>query len=89
MKPQAKNVGATLPPCAVRLTNHASRLSNHLIRPRQHVRRYRQADLFRGLQVDDEFKFRRLLDRKIRWLRPFEYLVHVDRGAPETLSIAG
>jgi hypothetical protein len=31
-------------------------LSNHLIRPCQHVRRNRQADLFRGFQVDDQLK---------------------------------
>jgi hypothetical protein len=38
---------------------------DHLIRSCQHIRRNRQADLLRGLQVDDKLEFRRLLQREI------------------------
>ena len=38
----------------------AAYLFDHLVRPRQHVRRYRQADLFGGLQVDHQLELRRL-----------------------------
>ena len=54
------------------------RLLDHLIRPRQHVRRNRQADLFRGLQIDDELELRRLLHRQIGGLGAFQNFVHVD-----------
>ena len=54
----------------------------HLIRPRQHVRRNCQADLLGGFQIDDELKFRRLLDRQVGWLCSFENLVDIDGGAP-------
>src|SRR5262245_62839784 len=33
---------------------------DHLIRPRQHIRRNRQADLFGGLEIDDELELGRL-----------------------------
>src|SRR5262245_6145296 len=36
---------------------------DHFIRPRQHIRRNRYADLLCGLEIDDEFKLRGLLNR--------------------------
>ena len=44
---------------------------NYFIRTRQHVRRNRQADLFGRLQIDHEFKLRRLLYRKVCGLSAF------------------
>jgi len=38
-------------------------LPNHLIRSGQHVRRNCQANLLSSFKIDDEFEFRRLLDR--------------------------
>ena len=49
-------------------------LLNDFIRPRQHIWRNRQADLLGGFQIDDEFKFRRLLDGQISRLGPFRIL---------------
>ena len=45
--------------------NLLSPLTNHPVRPRQHIWWNRQADLFGGLQVDDEFELDRLLHGKI------------------------
>src|SRR5262249_43610218 len=48
------------------LLRHSSfRLSDHLVRSHQHLRWNRQADLLRGLEIDYEFEFRRLLHREI------------------------
>jgi hypothetical protein len=44
---------------------------NNLVRPRQYVRRNREADLFRGFQIDDQLELVRLLDRKIASLGTF------------------
>src|SRR6185295_11499268 len=56
-------------------------LSNHFVRPNQHVRRDRQSDLLRSLEIDDEFKLGRLLDREIRGLCAFENFVYIGGGA--------
>ena len=58
-------------------------LFDHPVRPRQHVRRNREADLFRGFQIDDEFELRRLLYRKIGGLGAFQDFVDIGGGAPE------
>ena len=58
---------------------------DHLGRSHEYVRRNRQADLLRGLQIDDELKLLRLLDGKIGGLRTFENLVDVGSGAPKKL----
>jgi hypothetical protein len=52
---------------------------DHSIRSRQHVRRNRKSDLFGSLEIDRQFKFRRLLDGKIGGLSAFEDFVHVIR----------
>ena len=55
---------------------------DHLIRPRQHIRRNRQADLFRGFQIDHKFKLRCLLHRQIGRFGAFQDLVDVNSRAP-------
>jgi hypothetical protein len=47
---------------------------DQLTRPGEHLRRDRHADLLRGLQIDDELKLCRLLDREVRGLAPFRIL---------------
>src|SRR5262245_9317500 len=54
---------------------------NYLVRSCQHVGRYYEIDLFSCLQIDDELKFRGLLDGEIRRLGAFQDLVDVDRSA--------
>jgi hypothetical protein len=54
---------------------------DNFIRSRQHVRRYRQADLLRGLEIDHQLKFRRLLHRQIGGLGTFQDLIYIRSGA--------
>src|SRR5262245_62658514 len=63
-----------------RCPSHLFSWINHLIRPQQQRRRDREAQGFGGLEVDDEFEFRRLLDGEISWLGASENLVHIDRS---------
>ena len=58
-------------------TGLSRRILDHFIRPREKFRRECQSDLFRSLQVDHEFKLRRLLHRQISRFRSFEDLVDV------------
>jgi len=60
-----------LPAACPEQGRRAFRLLSHFIRPREHFRRNRQPDLFRRLEVDNEFKLRCLLDRKIAGLSAF------------------
>src|SRR5262249_28620211 len=62
-----------------------SPLFDHLIRPRQHIRRNCQADLLRGLEIDDQLELLRLLDREISGLCAFQNLVHIRSSAPEQI----
>src|SRR5262249_6748576 len=55
---------------------------DHLIRPREKVGRNRQADLFRCLEINDEFKFRCLLHRQVSRFGTFQDLVYVNSRAP-------
>src|SRR5688572_12714739 len=48
------------------------------VRSRQHVRRNRHADLFRRLQIDDQFKLRGLLDGQFSRARAFENSIDKD-----------
>src|SRR5215510_14838180 len=52
------------------------------IRPREHFWRNCQTNLFRCLQVDDEFKLRCLLHGQISRFGTFQDLVHVNSSAP-------
>src|SRR5262249_22363045 len=57
-------------------------LPNHLVRSRQHVGRNRQADLLGRLQVDDELKPHRLLNRQVARRCASENFIHVSCGTP-------
>ena len=61
---------------------------NHLIRPVQHRLRNRQADLFRGLQIDDKLKLCRLLHRQITRLGSFQDLALMSAGRFKRMSVA-
>src|SRR5262249_1489401 len=52
----------------------------------QHIGRDRQADLLRGLQIDDELELGRLLDREISGLDAFQDLVYVSVRATEQVG---
>jgi hypothetical protein len=57
---------------------------DHLVRDGEQRRRCRKAKRFGGLEIDDELKFGRPLDRNVRRLRPPQNLVHiVGRASPE------
>ena len=68
-------------------SNDSIRLFDHSIRSRQHVRRNRDSDLFGGFQIDDELKFRRLLDGEVRGLGTLQDLAHVHGGAAHACFI--
>src|SRR6267142_5587319 len=55
-------------------------LFDHVIRPLQERRWDREAEGLPGLEVDDEFELRRLLDGEIGGLGSLEDLVHIRRG---------
>jgi hypothetical protein len=57
-------------------------LLDHPIRSRQHVGRNREADLFGGLEVDDEFEFPGLLYGQVCGLGSFKYFIDVNSGLP-------
>jgi hypothetical protein len=78
------------PPLSPLDTRHSPLFSlDHSIRPRQHVGRNREADLLRGLEIDDELELDWLFHRQLSGLSAFQNLVHVRSGAPETLNIVG
>ena len=54
---------------------------NYLIRPQQQRRRNRQAECLGGLEVDDEFEFRRLLDGQITRFGALQDFVDIGRNA--------
>src|SRR5712692_10150739 len=56
--------------------------SDHPIGAHEKRLRDREAEGFGGLEIDDQFKFGRLLDRQLARLGALEYLVHEVRGAP-------
>jgi hypothetical protein len=59
------------------LVNDVEPLLDDLIRPLEHVDWNCQADLFRRLEVDNEFKLRCLLYRQVSRFGAFQDLVHV------------
>ena len=56
-------------------------LFNNSVRRAQHVRRDRQADLLRGLEIDDELELVGCSTGKVGRLSAFENFVHVNGGA--------
>ncbi len=60
-------------------------LFDHSIRPREKLRRYRKALLLSRLQVDDQLKLCRLLNRKVTGLRALEDLVYVSGCSAEQI----
>src|SRR4030095_14785538 len=53
---------------------------DHLVSAQQDPSRQLDSNRFGGLEVDDELKFRRLLDRQIASLRTFENFGYVISG---------
>jgi len=51
---------------------------DHLVRGRQQRFRDGEAERLGGLEVDDEFEFRGLLDREIGWFLAFENAAGID-----------
>ena len=60
---------------------------DHFIRSREKVRRKCQSDLFRCLEVYDEFKLHRLLHRQISRFGTLQDLVHVNSRAPIEVNV--
>ena len=57
-------------------------LLDQLVRASEHVRWKRHADLFRGLEIDDELKLCRLLDGQVSRFCAFQDLVNEIGDAP-------
>ena len=55
------------------------------VRSPEDRRRDRQPERLRGLEVDDELKFRGLLDGEVSGLRTIENLVHLGCRAPKQI----
>src|SRR2546427_7569768 len=64
----------------------ASSLIDHLIRPQQHRLRNRETESLRGLEVDYQFKLRRVLDGEITWAGSSENLVDIPCGVPKSFG---
>ena len=56
-------------------------LFDHLIRPHQERLGNHQPEGLGGFQIDDELELGRLLNWEVAWIRAFQDLVDVDRGA--------
>jgi hypothetical protein len=56
-------------------------LLDHLVSEREQHRRQFEAKRLRGLEIDDEIKLDRLLDRQFRWLCAVENLINIRSGA--------
>src|SRR5919108_5480793 len=69
-----------------RRSPHGSRLLDDLIRLLEHADRNCQTDLFGSLEINDEFKLRRLLHRQISRFGTFQNLVHVTSRTPIEVS---
>jgi hypothetical protein len=63
--------------------------SDHPIRSRQHIGWNREADLLGGFEIDNEFKFRRLLNWNIGRLCSFKNLIDKKGYTASTLFISG
>jgi hypothetical protein len=63
-------------------------LLDHFVGARKHGWWHGDTKRLSGLEIDDQAKFRRLLNRQIAWFGAFENLVHVDRGALVHILVA-
>src|SRR6266487_216645 len=63
-------------------------LLDHFVGPPQQCRRDRQADRFRGLEVDDQLEPGGLLDGEVCGLCALHDAIHVHGGAPPLVPLA-
>src|SRR5512147_2328157 len=61
---------------------------DHSVRSRQNIRWDRQTNLIRRLEINDQLKLHRLLDREIGRLGALENFIDVAGGAPEQIGEA-
>ena len=66
-----------------RALQHTSPLFDHFVGAQKRCGRYVEAKHFGRLEVDDEFEFRRLLERQFGRFGAFEYLVDENACAAE------
>jgi hypothetical protein len=64
----------------------AKGLFDHFVCKRDQIRRHREAKVLRGLAIDDELEFGRLLDRQIGRSGAAQNLVDEVRGAREVVQ---
>src|SRR5215831_589616 len=67
----------------------SSTLFDYPVRALEHRWRDRQLECLGRLQIYNQLELRRLLDREVGGLGTFQYLVHVDRGAPKIIYDVG
>src|SRR5262249_56118841 len=63
--------------------------SNRLVGARLQRQGYSEAERSRGLEVDHQFEFGRLLDRRIGWLFALDNAASVDVGLPKRIGSVG
>jgi hypothetical protein len=68
-------------PCPTSAIAEVALSFDHLIAAGEQRRRHAEAERLRGLQVDSQFEFCRLLDRDVARLRPAQNLVDKFGGA--------
>src|SRR6188508_1483535 len=61
---------------------------NHLIGTCQQCRRYGETQGFRGLEIDDQLKLRRLFYREVPRIRALQNPINVAGGSPEEVRNA-
>ena len=80
----AQLMGATQPLLSGASTSPAASFDD-LVSAGEKGRRDREAEHFRGFEVDDELEFGRLLDGQLGRVGALQELVHESRGAPRGL----